>query len=283
VKKQILGWLMISVFIFMGSLLTTAKTIGVIYTYQPVNIDGQMDEWIQIKRYQAYSGNVEYSFKIDNQNLYILFVFRSPKLLSTFSSSGMKIFLFNSRGGSRELGVHFIKKTLSPGQMVELLEKRYGPIPDDKRREIYNRSEYHIYQNRVIREDRKETASIRLNARESCTFKIAQVPPESMVAEFRIPHTVLREILGKEQLPDEMRLIFEWGGMTAEMYNQQLKMQQAQSHQESTQEERISSITEDRDGVDQPYAYYGSENIGPKKYTIKLKLGLPVDKISPES
>lgn len=282
-KQQNMGWTIVVLCMVLAAVPAPARTIGVIYTYQPVVIDGQMDEWAQIKRYPAYSGNVEYGFKMDNQNFYVLFVFRNPELLSTFSSSGMKIFIFNTRGGKRELGVHFTQMTLSPGQMVDLLEKKYGSIPEEKRREIYNRSEYHIYQNRVIREKRTETASIQLNSREACAFKTGQPSPEILVAEYKIPHAVLKEILGKEQLPDEIRLIFEWGGMSAEMYNRQLKMRQAQSHRENTQEERISSITEDRDGVEQPYAYYGSENLGPKEYTIKLRLGLPVDKITPET
>lgn|GEM_PF-3006080 len=278
-KNRIWGWCIAVLLVLAGFVPGWGKTLGVIYTYQPVEIDGKTGDWENIARYKSYGGNVEYAFKMDKSNLYILFVFNDPDLLSTFSSGGMKIFINPSSSRKRELGIHFIKRTLTAGQMVELLEKRYGPLPEDRRREVYSRPQYHIYQSVIIKEDRQETTSIQLNARESCAFIVAEESDGRVIAEYKIPHPVQREILKAEQLPDEIRLVFEWGGMTSEMYQQQMKMRQARSHSGNTQEDRISSITEDRDGVDQPYLSAGARNLGPQKYTINLKLGLPVEKL----
>ena len=185
----------------------------------PVKIDGAKNDWAENALASEKKVKVDYAFKNDAENLYVLFIFKDPKYLSSISATGMT-FWFNSEGKKKKnYGIKFMQKRISADELISRLEKEKGPLPEDKKKEIRNNPSYLINDTEIINKKSKS----RSQASESSEIKPAvfrvMKQQKSLVFEFAISMKRM-----KEQAPGmriepgkKVKVGFEWGGMTKEM------------------------------------------------------------------
>ena len=91
-----------------------AKTAPVQSRWQksPLKIDGDISDWLAPSFHAEKSVQVDYAFGNDAENLYLIFVFKDQKYLSSLAQTGFTVW-FNDQGKKKKtLGVRFQKKTL---------------------------------------------------------------------------------------------------------------------------------------------------------------------------
>ncbi len=178
-----------------------------------MKIDGWNTEWNKEALSSEGKVSVDYAFMNDDKNLYILFVFKNPRYLSTIDLTGLKMF-FNPEGKKGEdSGLRFVARKVSADTYIALMEKEIGPAPEDKKKAIRANPAYIIFGHEMIAKgkpgDYKITGALFRSRRDNKTF----------IYEFSIPLETLAELapeIGVE--PGKvMDVEFKWGGTTEEI------------------------------------------------------------------
>ncbi len=267
-------------------LMTTsiwAKNVKAVFNEKPVRIDGKTDDWPGVKLYKDYGGRIQYSLRMDQKDLYILFKINKNKFISTLFSNGIKIW-FNQKNQKNKYGINFVSKTISSERFVQLLEKKYGILPQEKKKQIYRNKSYVLHQSIIIKGNNREFVPVNLNVKETSSFKIAGTKKEQVVIEFKIPHALQKKLLNVVNIQKEIQLVLEWGGMTDAIKKRRLKrVKKMNGDMGGSMSSGMSggmsggSMGGSMGGSRDPRPKY--KTIDPKKYSIKLKLTLPIDKI----
>ena len=96
----------------------------------PMTIDGSNNEWEEDTLTFEKKVNVDYAFRNDSENLYVLFIFKEPRFMSSINKTGMTLW-FNTEGKKKKKhGIRFQIKILQADAFISLLEKKLGPMPD---------------------------------------------------------------------------------------------------------------------------------------------------------
>jgi len=219
-NKNHFPWLVLVLGIF--SVMAAAKTAQVQSRWQktPLKIDGDISDWLAPSFNAEKSVQVDYAFGNDAENLYLIFVFKDQKYLSSLAQTGFTIW-FNDQGKKKKtLGVRFQKKTLSAAELIAVLEKKNGPLAEEKKKEMLAKSAYIINQFLAVNGDNQDQTAL--------VFKQAPLPEFTSLAgsgrlafEFRIPigpGNGLNLAAGKTVLVG-----FDWGGSTKEMRRELLQ------------------------------------------------------------
>jgi hypothetical protein len=187
--------------------------VGSQWAQNPVSVDGVFNEWDKKTFSSQKKVIVNYAFKNDAKNLYILFIFRNPKFLSSIGLTGMKIFFAPEGKKAGDHGIKFIARQVTADEYIALMEKELGPVADAKKEQIRANPAYILYGHEMI--TKGESGGLKLlgpvfrNKREQRT----------RVFEFAIPFEKLAELspdIGAE--PGKgLEVGFEWGGMTEEI------------------------------------------------------------------
>ena len=96
-----------SFFLCFGILVLCApgfsKEVQSVWAATPVSIDGLSDEWTGGTMAKFKSAKIDYAFRNDNENLYVVFIFKEPRSRSAQSGlTGIWAFLVQkSRERSR--------------------------------------------------------------------------------------------------------------------------------------------------------------------------------------
>ena len=81
--------------------LSQKEMISSRWASNQINIDGRSDDWKDEAFHFEKKLGVDYSFKNDAENLFILFVFKDPRYLSSINDTGMTIW-FNLEGKKKK-------------------------------------------------------------------------------------------------------------------------------------------------------------------------------------
>jgi len=206
-KKTVL---FVLIFILAFCVLLTAKTTTFAsrWLQGPLKIDGRDSDWASAVFNTEKSVQVDYTFINDTGNLYILFVFKDKKYLSTLTKTGITVWFNNQGKKKNEVGVHCQTRLISANSMIAYLEKSKDPLTEDKKNEIRSKPNYYLNQCLLLNKDSKLQAD---------QFRNAALPEFAvtggsgrLVFEFKIPmaaDNVLGIAAGKSTLVG-----FEWGG-----------------------------------------------------------------------
>jgi hypothetical protein len=82
------------------------------WTASPLKVDGLNNEWQSDNLYSKKKPDVNYAFKNDGRNLYILFVFKNSKSLNSTEATGMAIYCSPERTKQKNKGIRFIKENI---------------------------------------------------------------------------------------------------------------------------------------------------------------------------
>jgi hypothetical protein len=183
------------------------------------DIDGQIGEWQGETMSLQKNVDVEYALRNDGSNLYILFVFKNPKYLSSIEQTGMTLYASTSGKKDKDFAVKFIRKAVNGEQLVAYMEKQGQPLSEDRKQELINKPQFVVFEATAINKKGEEIfPSGPVPDVELPGFRYGRLN-DQIVYELRIP------LCSREHHPTgigaepgtAIKLGFEWGGMTDEM------------------------------------------------------------------
>jgi len=186
----------------------------------PLAIDGEIGDWTAPFFLTEKSVQVDYAFASDANNLYVLFIFKDPKYLSSIAQTGLTVW-FNGEGKKKgELGVRFEKKLLAAADMIAVMEKKSGPLSPEKKKELQAKPGYVVNHFVAIDKKKKDRGALLTKVAAEPEF-IALLKPGRLVYEIKIP---LGDAYGPALAPGKNVMVgFDWGGMTAEMRTERMR------------------------------------------------------------
>ncbi|HUU37039.1 MAG TPA: hypothetical protein VMW46_02400 [Candidatus Desulfaltia sp.] len=205
--------------ILVPALLSAGEIVPSKWAAPPPSIDGQIEEWQGDTMTSQKNVGVEYALRNDGSNLYVLFIFKDPKYLSSLEMTGMTLYASTSGKKDKDYAVKFVKKTVSGEQLIAYMEKQGQALSEERKQEIIDKPQFVVFEATAVNKKGEEI------------FPSGPVPDvdlpgfrngrqqDQIIYEFRIP-LCSRDLhpagIGAEPGKD-VKLGFEWGGMTPEM------------------------------------------------------------------
>ncbi|MCX6567872.1 MAG: hypothetical protein NT147_02320 [Candidatus Aminicenantes bacterium] len=217
---------LVGVATLVPSLFSAEKIIQSQWAAVPVRIDGANQEWQDAAILVDKVSRAEYALRNDDKYLYILFVFKVYDLrvgervqkvasLSTYEVSGMKVYVSFDGKKDKSNGFHFVKKTITADELIANLEKNGETLTDEKKAGIRQQKAYMVYEGMPL-DPAKPVPPVASGQADPPTFR-DQLKRELSVVEFRIPLAYLAQAGAAAAPGANLKLGFEWGGMTKEM------------------------------------------------------------------
>lgn len=247
------------------------KAVSSSWIETPLNIDGTSDDWVDTAFHLEKKVSVECAFKNDGENLFILFIFKEPRYLSTIKDTGMTVW-FNLEGKKKKhYGINFIKKQVTADTFIALLEQQREPLSEEEKQNVRSNPYYFLHNVKVINKKTKSPSEVSVEDIQPAVFRSANQKNE-IVYEFSIPlerKTERAPGVGTE--PGKMvKVGFEWGGLTAEM-----KAARA-ARSQSTGESPMSPAVSPEVSMDRGTRASGMPRVseGPKVYSFWVDVQL---------
>jgi hypothetical protein len=180
----------------------------------PVKIDGLDDDWKDARFALDEGSKAEYALKNDGENLYVIFVFRSPLAATTIDFTGMKVYFDLDGKKKKELGLHFFKKDITGSQLIAAMEKRGEAPTEAQKAEILKGKGYYLFECEVLNAKKVPVSSDAAVKTVPPTYRIG-TRERILIYEFRIPLSRTNQPGGLGATPGQtIGLGFEWGGVT---------------------------------------------------------------------
>ncbi len=185
------------------------------WTPAPVPIDADKAKWEPESFVRQKSVDVDYAFKNDASNLFCMLVFNDPKYLSSIAATGITLWVSADGKDTRNSGIHFYLKTVTPDGLIAFLESRGQTLTDERKQEIKAKSQYVVFACDLV--DKKGQVTPHPGS-VSGLFRSAR-SGKITTYEFLVPVALLSAAAGegKWDASKPVTLGFEWGGMTNEM------------------------------------------------------------------
>jgi hypothetical protein len=190
------------------------ETIPSAWAAAPAKIDGDPEDWAGSSFALWSKGDVDYAFRNDAANLYIVFVFKNPKFRSTVEPLGMNVY-FNAAGKkNKDYAILFVKKQMSADQAIAYLEKE-SSLSEDEKAQMRTKPAYNVFTHAVTNKDAKSEALAPGVLPPPALFRYAP-QKQTLVYEFAVPLPRIHELAaGAGAEPGQTLMIgFEWGGPT---------------------------------------------------------------------
>lgn len=185
-----------------------------VWASAPPAVDGASKDWEGAKASLWAKGDVDYAFRNDAENLYVLFIFKNPKFRSTVEQLGMNVFLNTEGKKNKDYAILFLKRQMSAEEAIAYLD-RQTPLSEDQKTQMKAKPAYNVYYHQVTNKDAKSQGIPAGVLPKPALFKYA--PQEkALVYEFSIPLSRIHELAaGVGADPGQTVMVgFEWGGPT---------------------------------------------------------------------
>jgi len=249
------------------------------WTAVPVMIDGLDSEW-QGEAMNAYEGGmVNYAFRNDGAHLYLLFVIKDPKFLSSIGATGLTVYLSPEGKKSKDHGIRFVRKPVPAEQLIASMEKTGEILTEQKKAEIRARKFYFVFQSEVIDKTPDTKTSVGEGSPVEPPIYMAMTKDKVSVSECRIPLGGTPPEGGIGIGPGKsLKIGFEWGGMTEEMKKARMAQRAAAETQASAAATDMEGrLTSDLESLDMEQGGASGYSRSPKKYSfwVDVKLADP--------
>lgn len=216
--KKLMTHISLVIFMFVISTIgfSKDKSVESKWAAQPPTIDGLDDDWKEIVLTSEKKVKVDYAIRNNAQNLYVLFVFKNPKFLSTINATGITLY-FNTEGKKKkDHSFYFIRKQVGPDELIAYLERRGETLTEEQIQTIKAKPAYVVYMaERQEKKGKEVIKATQIPGTLKPAFKI-NIKGKEVIYEFRVP-LAKSEIspLGIGAEPGHtVKIGFEWGGMT---------------------------------------------------------------------
>ena len=193
-----------------------AKTTQLASPWQKIQlkVDGDISDWPAPSWQTEKDVQVDYAFGNDDGSLYLVFVFKDQKFLSSIAQTGFTVWINDQGKKKKKIGLRFEKKTLSAADLVAGMEKRNGPMAEDKKKEMLAKPAYVVNRFTAVDGD-NEDRTARVFQQPPLPDFASKAAPGRLVFEFRIP---IGPGNGLNLAPGKTVMVgFDWGGFTKEM------------------------------------------------------------------
>lgn len=196
------------------ALIAKAAPVQSRWQKSPLKIDGDISDWLAPSFRTEKQVQVEYAFGNDGENLYLIFVFKEQKYLSSLAQTGLTIW-FNDQGKTRKkLGLRFEKKTLSSAELIAVMEKKSGPLAEEKKKEMLAKPAYVVNQFVAVNGGNDDQTDLVFQQPPLPEFTTLSASGR-LAFEFRIPIGPGNRL---NLAPGKTVMVgFDWGGSTKEM------------------------------------------------------------------
>jgi hypothetical protein len=190
------------------------------WTAAPLKIDGQNTDWDVQALNTESKFTTDYAFRNDAKNLYVLFIFKDPRYLTSINATGMTIWFNPETQKKKDFGIRFMSRPITADQYIAILEEKAGPISDAQKAQIRQNQRYMFYDHALINKKSKE-APTKFTEKEDFAIPVYRngIQEKTVIYEFSIPLQRLADLaaeIGAEP-GKTIQLCFEWGGATKEM------------------------------------------------------------------
>jgi len=227
--KNLLLFFMILTLTLLG--FSKEKTIASNWVATLLNVDGSINDWADVDFNFEKKVSVDYAFKNDAENLFVLFMFKDPKHLSTIKATGMTIW-FNTEGKKKQhYGINFLQKQVTAEAFISLLEQKKGTLSEEEKNTIRVNPHYVFHNAKVINKKSKSSSQTTERGEVSPAVFRTTKQEKTIMYEFVIPLKRAAELapgIGTEP-GKTVKVCFEWGGMTKEMKEARMKRLKAAS------------------------------------------------------
>ncbi len=263
----------ISLVILMLVITTTGfskeKFVESKWTAQPPKIDGLDEDWSEVVLTSEKKVKVDYAVRNDAQNMYVLFIFKDPKFLSTINATGITLYFNTQEKKKKDYGLHFIKKQVGPDELITYLEKQSGVLTEEQRQSIKAKPAYIVYMAEWVgKKGKKASEATQIPGTWRAAFKINRKGNE-FIYEFRIPFVKSETSPGGIGVEpgQSLKIGFEWGGMTDKLRDR-LK---GQVGGEISRESRAGAVIDSRGGTT---GALKTSRVMPKKHSFWVDVKL---------
>jgi hypothetical protein len=268
---RIAGWLAFLVLALPG--FSKDKAAESTWAQIPVAVDASVEEWSGQPLLSDEGTGTELAFRNDADYLYVLLTIKDREHLSTFDFTGMSVY-FNTEGKkNKDRQLRFLKKVVKAEELVQILEKSGQQLSAEKSEELLSKKNYVLYQCELI-EGKKVTPVEALPAGQLLPpmFKVHS-GGEKTFFEFRVPLDREKQAAGIGAAPGgNIKVGFEWGGLTEEMKARRLKGMMAESDSSGFNPPQPTEYV-DRGGI-QTQTNIEMRKSSPKKYSFWLDVTL---------
>lgn len=209
--------LMISAFSFVA--FPKDETVQSAWAASPVTVDASNADWQAETMNLMKKFGIDYAFKNDGKYLYVLFNFKDRKFMSTVQVTGLTLW-FNTEGSDKKTyGINFKERRVNADELIAILERQQGPIPDAQKAQFKSKPFYFLYQGEVI--DKKGNNLTPTALAGDMDVPMFRLKPGRGTAlyELRLRLNMLEKLAPELKLePGKIvKIGFEWGGMTKEL------------------------------------------------------------------
>lgn len=229
-SKIMYGFFLCFVVLALCSLgIAKDKVVQSQWTATPPTIDGSNSDWEGGTLTLYKKTKVNYAFRNDDDNLYVIFIFTEPSraYLSTIREAGITLWLNTDGKKKKKYGIRFAIKTVSADNYIQIVEQMMGEtMPEEKRQQIRTKESYQIFHNEVI--DKEGEAPIISSGPTAPEFGTSG-GREQVIYEFKVPlkKDDTQPVGIGTQPGGSLTIGFEWGGSTKEMRQQKITGQTA--------------------------------------------------------
>lgn len=209
----------IGLFVFLSISLPAGEIVRSTWAKSPLQIDGQIEDWAGDAVTSEKSISVDYAFRNDGRDLYVLVIFRDPKFLSSIDMTGITLYASTTGKKDKDWGVRFIKKAVSGEQLIAYMEKMGQPLAEERKQEIKDKPQLVLFTATAVNKKGEEVFPAGpVKDFDLPGFRIGR-QENTVLYELRIP-LISRDVhptgIGAEPGKD-IKIGFEWGGLTKEM------------------------------------------------------------------
>ena len=243
-------------FVFMVFALVAAgfakdKPVESQWIATPPGIDGMNTEWSDVSLSTYKKTKVDYAFMNDAENLFVLFIFKDPKFLSSITWTGLTIWISPQGEKEKDLGIKLMRKQISADDYIAILEKQVGQeMPDDRKEQIRQNKAYMMFEQYLINTKAEGyDKDAELPKYQGALFR-SNILDKTVLYEIAISFPKLAEVApGVALEPGKgVSLNFEWGGATKE-YKEALTRGLIQSETSASAGQATGSSTAERGGA----------------------------------
>ena len=246
------------------------KTVESKWAGAPMTIDGLDVEWQGETLYTDDDGMVDYALRNDGAHLFLLFVIKDPKFLSSINATGLTVFLSPEGKKSKDRGFRFIRKPVPAEQLIASMEKTGELLTDEKKAEMRAKKFYLVFQCEVIDKKPDKNASGAEGVPAEPPIYRAMIKDKLLVYECRVPLGGAPQAGGIGLGPGKgFKIGFEWGGMTDDMRKARMAQRAAAESQASAAATDMESrLTGDLESIDYESGGPSGYSRSPKKYSF---------------
>ncbi len=274
--KKFYGLGLVTIFLLVFSTTGFSKDNAVTskWTVQPPIIDGLSDDWTGDVFGSEEKLDVHYAVRNDAQNMYVLLVFKDKKSLSSISGTGITLYYDIQGKKKKDYAHNYIKKQVTADELIAYLGQQGQVLTEEKIQSIKAKDAYVVYMaQKAGKKNKNDTTAAPGSDAILPAFKI-NTQDGAVIYEFKIP--LLKSEISPEGIGidpgQNLKLGFEWGGMSDEMRKQRDRAAAASSGDVSREGLGRGAVDTNSVGRAMPGASGGGA--APKKHSFWIDVKL---------